>query len=256
MRRPAWWREVLLVAVVYGLYTLTRNTLPAHEARARANALDLLRLEQRLHLDIEQGLNSAIAGHGTNPLSVVFGYVYSTSHFVVTLAVLLWLYVARPRSYGRARTALLVATVVSLLGFWLCPLAPPRFFPELGFVDTIVRDGTWGSWGSNAVTAISNQYAAMPSVHVAWSLWSAAVVIMLVRSRWLKVVAAAYPVLVFFVIVGTGNHWTLDAAGGLVAAGLGAAAALLLDRLRRRRSSSAGPTAQTWTATRARQPSP
>jgi hypothetical protein len=228
--RPPWGREVVLVAASYGLYTLTRNTLPAHESRARANALDLARAERHLHLDIERTLNDAVAGHSTNPLSVLANYTYSLSHLLVTLAVLVWLYVARPQAYRTARTVLLVTTILGLIGFWLYPLAPPRFFPELGFIDTSVRDGTWGSWGSSTVAALSNQYAAMPSIHVAWSTWSAAAVAVCVRRRWLKAVALLYPLLVFVVILGTANHWTLDAAGGVAVIGLGAAVPVVASR--------------------------
>ena len=219
--RPAWWHELLLIAVVYGGYTLTRNTLPAHVARARGNALDVYRAERWLHVDVERALNDAVASRGAHALAVAANYMYSVSHLAVTVAVLGWLYVARSGAYRAARTTLLLTTVLGLLGFWLFPLAPPRFFPHLGFVDTIVRDGTWGSWGSNAVTKISNQYAAMPSVHVAWSAWAAAAIVLYARSRWLKAAAVLYPPVVVFVIIGTANHWVLDAVGGLVAVGLG-----------------------------------
>lgn len=230
--RPVWWHELALIAVTYGLYTLTRNTLPAHQARARANALDLLHVERHLHLDVERGLNDAVAGHGTRPLSVAANYFYSLTHLGVTVAVLVWLYLARPHAYRPARTALIATTVLGLLGFWLYPLAPPRFLPQLGFVDTVVRDGTWGSWGTNAVAEASNQYAAMPSIHVAWSLWSAAAVAIFARPLWLRAGVLLYPVVVLLVILGTGNHWTLDAAGGLAVAGLGAAVPVVVSHRR------------------------
>lgn len=220
MRRPdqpAWWREVALITGTYGIYTLTRNTLPPHILRAHANALDLYRVEQRLHLDAEAGLNRALAERGPHWLALAADYIYSLSHMGVTLAVLGWLYVARPQVYPRARTVLLLTTLVGLMAFWLYPLAPPRLVPQLGFVDTVVRDHTWGSWGSSAVTRMSNQYAAMPSVHVAWSVWVAATVARYAERRWLRVVACLYPVLMFLVIIATANHWTLDAAGGVAA---------------------------------------
>jgi hypothetical protein len=221
--RPSWWRELALIAVTYGIYTLTRNTLPTQIARARRNAMDLYRAEQDLHLDAEHAVNSFLATDGGHLLVVLANYTYSLAHFGVTIAVLVWLYVVHPDKYGAARTVLLLTTLLALVGFWLFPLAPPRFFPELGFVDTVVREGTWGSWGSSAVNKLSNQYAAMPSVHVAWSVWSAAAIVMWARPRWLRIAAVTYPIVVVLVIVGTGNHWTLDAAGGMAAVALGAA---------------------------------
>jgi hypothetical protein len=220
--RPAWWHEIALIAATYGIYTLTRNTLPAHLARARGNADDVYRLERRLHLDIELSVNQFLADHSRHWLAVIANYTYSLSHFAVTMAVLIWLYVARPHAYPGARTVLLLTTLLGLLGFWLYPLAPPRIFPDLGFVDTVVRDHTWGSWGTGTVTRISNQYAAMPSVHIAWSVWVAATVALCARRRWLRAAVWLYPALVFFVIIGTANHWTLDVAGGVAAVAIAA----------------------------------
>ena len=189
--RPVWWREVALVAGTYAIYSLTRNTLPDHVARARRHAEDVLRLEQQLHLDLERSFNHALATHVSGPLAVAADYLYATAHIWVALAVLCWLYVARPEAYRGARTVLLVTTWLSLLGFWLYPLAPPRLLPDLGFVDTVVREHVWGSWGSSTVERMSNQYAAMPSAHVAWSVWVAAVLVLYARRRLVRVVALA-----------------------------------------------------------------
>lgn len=230
--RPAWWRELLLVAVTYGIYSLIRNTLPAHLAKARANALGLYHAERHLHLDVERTLNDFVAARSHHAFAFLANYTYSLSHFGVTISVLVWLYVARPLAYRTARTVLLVATVLGLVGYWLYPLAPPRFFPGLGFVDTVVRDGIWGSWGSSTVAAVSNEYAAMPSIHVAWAIWSATAVALWARPLWLRAAAVLYPFLVFFVIVGTANHWTLDAAGGLAVIALGVAVVALAARWR------------------------
>lgn len=223
--RPSWWRELALILVTYGAYTLTRNTLPAHRVRAEANARGLYELEQRLHLDVERWLNDLVAGRGTNALSVLANYTYSLTHLTVTVAVLGWLYAARPQAYRAARTCVVVATALALVGFWLYPLAPPRFFPGLGFVDTIVRDGTWGSWADNAVADSSNQYAAMPSVHLVWALWSAGAVVRWARRRWLRVLAPLYPLTITFVILGTANHWLLDAVGAVAVLAAGVVAA-------------------------------
>ncbi len=220
--RPAWWLELLLIATTYGAYTLTRNTLPAQRTRAMSNALDVYRLERHLHIDVERSVNHLVADQLPHLVAVVADYTYSLSHFGVTAGVLVWLYVARAGAYRVARSVLLVTTVAGLLGFWLYPLAPPRLLPWLGFVDTVVRDGTWGSWSSTAVTEMSNQYAAMPSIHAAWSIWCAVTVVLLSRSRWVKAAAVAYPLVVFAVIVATANHWVLDALAGLAAVVVGA----------------------------------
>lgn len=227
-----------LVAATYGLYTLTRNALPDSHATARANARELYDLEQRLHVDGEHWLNTALAGPHLHALAVAANYVYSISHLLVTLSVLIWLYVRRPRRYAAARTVLLLTTLSGLIGYWLYPLAPPRFFPHLGFVDTVVRDSTWGGWGSSAMASMSNQYAAMPSMHVAWSIWVAGVVVLSLRSTVVRVAAIAYPMLIGVVVVATGNHWLLDAAGAIGALTLALLTYAVLRRLPRRRTTS------------------
>ncbi|MEM9515160.1 MAG: phosphatase PAP2 family protein, partial [Actinomycetota bacterium] len=91
-----------------------------------------------------------------------------------------------------------------------------------GFVDTIkVYGGPW-AFDSEAVASISNQYAAMPSMHIGWSTWSALAVWPLLRKRWLKALVLLYPAATLFCIVVTGNHYWIDGLGGLVAFAIGA----------------------------------
>lgn len=238
---PAWWRETLLVVVVYSTYTLTRNLIPTRVGLARHNADRLLALEKWLGVDVEHGLNQAFAASSVHWLAVAANYTYSVAHFGVTGGLLIWLYLRRPSTYRAARSILLLTTVLGLLGYWLMPLAPPRFFPGLGFVDTVVRDNTWASWASPTVVSVSNQYAAMPSMHAAWSVWSAAVLICCARGRWTRRLAMVYPTLICLVIVGTANHWVLDIVAGMAALGLASAAYVLYrsrTRLREARSTT------------------
>ena len=77
-----------------------------------------------------------------------------------------------------------------------------------GFVDTAAVDDA--SVYSGVGGALANQYAAMPSLHVGWSIVVAAAVIGTLRSRarWLIVL---HPVLTVLVVVVTANHYWLDA---------------------------------------------
>ena len=108
----------------------------------------------------------------------------------------------------------------ALLGFAFFSLAPPRLLPGGQFVDTVVIYRTWGSWGDTGVAAHSNQYAAMPSMHIGWSLWVGITVYRLANRQWVRMLGVAYPVATLFVIVGTGNHYFLDAVGGAAVLGL------------------------------------
>ena len=219
VRAPVWWQEIIFVAIVYELYSLVRNAVPEQERLALHRAASLLRVETDLHLDIERSVNGFVAH--AHALAYVLDYYYATLHFVVTIAVMVWLYRRHPLRYRSLRSVLLVTNVIALLGFWLFALAPPRMLSGRGFVDTIVTFHTWGSWGSSSVDAASNQFAAMPSLHIAWATWSAIVVVQLCRRTWLRVLAAAYPFATLFVIVGTANHFVLDAVGGVAVLALG-----------------------------------
>src|SRR5438874_10427812 len=112
-------------------------------------------------------------------------------------------------------------TGLALVGFALVPLMPPRLLTDHGFVDTLKQVGGLWSFDSGAMSKVSNQYAAMPSLHFGWSSWCACVLWPALRRPWAKVVVAAYPLLTLFAIVVTANHFFLDAVGGAVVFGAG-----------------------------------
>lgn len=224
--RRVWWRELLLVILGYWTYTLVRNTVPDQAGTATRNADQLYRLEQALRIDVELAVNLAV--DEVTWLIVGMNYYYAVAHFALAIGVLVWLYRRHPGHYPLARTVFLVTNGVALVAFYLYPLAPPRLLPRLGFVDTVVSHGTWGSWASGDVAAASNQYAAMPSMHVAWSLFCTAAILLLARRRWVRVIGLVHPVLTLVVIVATANHFVLDAVGGAAALGAGYAIPVLL----------------------------
>ena len=225
-RRPRWWQEIGFVLICYELYSLVRNAVPSQERTALRRAVDVLSAERSLHIDVEHTLNAFVARH--HALAYFCDYYYATLHFVVTIAVMVWLYRRHPLRYRALRTVVMATTVLGLVGFWLFALAPPRMLAGHGFVDTIVAFHTWGSWGSSGIDSASNQFAAMPSLHIGWSLWCAVVLVRLARRPWLRVLGALYPVATLFVIIGTANHFVLDAVGGLVAVAAGFAVQRIL----------------------------
>ena len=107
-------------------------------------------------------------------------------------------------------------TLIALAGDWLYPLAPPRLMTGGGYVDTAVKYELWGYTPSEAVTSLSNQYAAMPSMHFGWSLWVGVVLALLARTRLVRGLGVLYPILTLVVIVVTANHFVLDAVAALV----------------------------------------
>lgn len=232
-RRPRIWEELLFIAIAYQLYSLIRNGVPTRAANAFANAYAVLGLERALRIDIEPALNTAMAG--VRWLSLGAAYWYAIMHFVVTIGILVWLWRAHPLRYRAARSVLMITNLVALIGFWAFPLAPPRMLP--GFVDTVARDHIWGEFASAGVASASNQFAAMPSMHVGWSLWCGIVLLSLSRRRWVQGFGVLYPTITVFVIIGTANHYILDAVGGLAALACG----LTIQRLRSGQPALAAP---------------
>ncbi|WP_200260477.1 phosphatase PAP2 family protein [Streptomyces sp. HSG2] len=218
-RAPRLWFEILLVAVSYWTYSLVRNAVPEQRDQALRNAEWLWEAEGRLGIAVEESINHAV--NSVTWLIVGMNYYYATLHFVITLAVLVWLYRRHPLRYAPIRTALFATTGVALAGYYLYPLAPPRLMKGDLFVDTVMTHQTWGSMASGDLKNMSNQYAAMPSMHIGWSLWCGLTLFALARVPWVRVLGLLYPALTLVVIVATANHFWLDAVGGMVCLGFG-----------------------------------
>jgi PAP2 superfamily len=221
------------VAAFYAVYDAIRGVISGSIPRAQGDGGDLLRWERWTHLDPEHALNNAL--QHVSVVAIPACYFYATLHFIVTPAVLIWTYRARPAAYRNARTVLAIVTASALIGFWRFPTAPPRLLTDGGFHDTLAAYRNWGWWGSDAsvpagAAAIANQFAAMPSLHMAWAAWCGATVFRLASRRWLRVLAVAYPVLTALVVLGTANHYLADVVAG---AGLWLLADLGVRRLSR-----------------------
>lgn len=219
LSRPNLLLELLLIRVVYSVYAHVRLAATAGRATAEEHGRQIHSLEQWLHIDIEHWANHAVVGIG--PLRNFFDYYYSTFHFIVPLAILGVLYARRPADYRWVRSSIGFTTLLALVGFWLYPLAPPRLMPGLGFIDTVhgVQDFAKPDYGT--LTSMTNQYAAMPSLHFGWSLWCGVVIVMLAPKAWMKALGLLHPLVTVSAIIATGNHWVLDAVGGAVVVALG-----------------------------------
>ncbi|MFG3657128.1 phosphatase PAP2 family protein [Streptomyces sp. NPDC047706] len=218
-RRPRLWFEILLIAVSYWTYSLIRNAVPEQKAEALRNADWIWKAEQVLGIAVEQSVNHA--ANSVTWLIVGMNYYYATLHFVVTLGVLVWLYRGHPGRYAATRMVLFATTGVALVGYYLYPLAPPRLMNGGHFVDTVMVHQTWGSMASGDLKSMSNQYAAMPSMHIGWSLWCGLTIFALATVPWARMLGLLYPTLTLVVIVATANHFWLDALGGMLCLAFG-----------------------------------
>ena len=228
--RLRWWREVLYIAAFYGVYSVIRNTqgsATVSAAHAFQNAREMIRIERAFGLFFEEDLQDLFLDW--RPFIQFWNLFYGTFHFVVTVVALILLFRRFPARYPRWRNTLAATTGLALIGFATYPLMPPRLLPaSYGFVDTLrVYGGLW-SFQSGPVAQVSNQYAAMPSLHFAWSTWSALVLYPMLVRPWSRALILLYPAATLFAIVVTANHYWIDAAGGALVLAVGTAVGFAL----------------------------
>lgn len=224
-RLPRGWfdvlRQVALFAAAYYAYRLVRGVVDGEASLAFENARLLVDAERTLGLFFEPALQTWALGQSW--VADGASWIYVHTHVVVTTGFLIWLYLARNSAFYCVRNMFLIAMGIALVGYVAFPAAPPRLLPEWGFSDTVV--GLVGEKAARGAEFLYNPFAAVPSMHVAFALLVGVPAMLLVRRRGLKVLWAAYPLLVTFVVVVTGNHFWLDAVLGAAVAAASAYAA-------------------------------
>lgn len=219
VKRTHWWREVLLIAAFYGLYSLVRDLRggkPVSVAMAYTNATRIIRLERFFGIFQEQRIEHwFLSAHWLIKICDDF---YGIVHFVAVIAVLLILFFKYPARYRQWRNTLALVTGLALLGFYFFPLMPPRLLPSppYHFVDTLQTIGGLWNFSGGPVSDVTNQYASMPSLHTAWSTWCAVALIPVIRPLWGKIAILILPGFTIFAIVVTANHYFADAIAGLL----------------------------------------
>ncbi|MFZ4515684.1 MAG: phosphatase PAP2 family protein [Acidimicrobiia bacterium] len=229
-----WWLEILMLALFYGTYSFIRNANGNDVQAAFENAKHVMQLQSMVGINHEATLQMW-ALH-VRPLVIALNYFYGSFHFFVTIGVGIFLFIKWRNDYPRWRNTIAIATAVALIGFIFFPLMPPRLLDQYcttctyGFIDTMAKYPTFWSFNSGAVSRISNQYAAMPSVHCAWALWCACALYPRVKHIWAKVLAVVYPIVTVITIVLTANHYFLDAVAGFAVLGIAYLAARRMTR--------------------------
>jgi hypothetical protein len=208
--------ELLAVGWLAWLYDVVTGLAPLRQALALAHGRSLLHFEQSLHMALELSFNRWLAAHHT--LGVVLSYYYDNAHFIVTFALLGWLWWRRPDIYRPLRNALVGINLIGLVVFWRYPVAPPRMLG--GFTDVIASSHALGSWHTGSLAADADQLAAMPSLHIAWAAWCGVALWRMSARRWMRGVALLYPCLTACVVLSTANHYLLDVLAGAVTAAI------------------------------------
>ena len=258
-----WWKELLLAAAVYLVYSIVRNQFGSAGGDPRpafGHALDLIDVERALNLYVEADVQQWYLDLPADGLIRLWNVYYGLAHFVVTFVALVWMFRRDPSRHRLMRNTLALTTAVAVIGFAAYSLMPPRllddpgeyggcqvYAPEaaaaaepgaltapgcdrFGYVDTIAAYGGWISFGNEGYEDVSNQYAAMPSMHIGWSTWCAFVLVPLLRRRWARALAVAYPFITLVCIVLTANHYWIDGVGGLLCLAIGYGLARALTR--------------------------
>jgi hypothetical protein len=232
--RLRWWKELLFTGAIYLFYESTRNLTKSGANVAYENALEIIRAQKWLRINWEYEVQQFFIDDRWVLISS--NYFYGAGYVVSTLFALIWLYRSRPDHYPFWRNTLAIGTLLGLVGFRFYPLMPPRLLDVhlgevvYGFVDTLKEFPTLWSFDNSAMEKVSNQYAAMPSLHCGWAIWVMVSTFGLVRTQVMKVVVVLLPVTTIFVVVVTANHYLVDAAGGLVIMTIGYGASMLVTR--------------------------
>jgi len=204
--------EIALLGSLYGLYTLARNMRSQDLDQANAFAHHLVSVERILALAFEPQVNHWVDARVW--IAVPLCFWYATLHYLVTPSVLILVARKRPDLYGSARTSIVLATLVALIMYWTLPTTPPRLLGVNSYVDTMEHYAGYGWWGAHASApgpaAWTNEYAAFPSMHAGWSIWVAIQLTRLFPRRWPAVLGWLYFLGTSFVVIGTGNHYTID----------------------------------------------
>jgi membrane-associated phospholipid phosphatase len=246
-----WWKEALIMGIFYALYTATRNQFGSRSAgtesmteQAFQNAMSMIRLERAMGLFHEETIQDWFMPY--KGFMQFLNTYYGTAHFAVTIGVFIVLYRRRKDVFPLFRNALAAMTGLAIIGFALFPLMPPRLLDapcpkdgghggvciehemrnyngatSFGFTDTLKEFGGPWSFDSEGIASISNQYAAMPSLHIGWASWCAVGMWPLARRKWVRAAVLLYPATTLFCIVVTGNHYWIDGIGGIIALGAG-----------------------------------
>jgi membrane-associated phospholipid phosphatase len=204
----------------YAAYQTARGYADRDVARAFQNGRDVIDLERRAGMLWELSLQGVLGS--SDVLIRLASWTYWLSQFAVLGLALLFVYLRRNEFFLRFRNTVLLTNLIGLVGYATLPTAPPRMYPDLGFVDTLARFSSVNH-GSSVIEFAANPYAAMPSLHAADALIVGVAMALIVRRPAFKALWLAWPAWVWFIVMATGNHFWLDIAAGIVVAGVAAA---------------------------------
>jgi hypothetical protein len=227
---PRGWVDLLVqfavIAAAYWAWRYARGAVDGGVSESFAHARDLISVERSLHSFVEIDLQEWAISTGW--AGEVARWGYANLHFKGSVLALTVIYFGWRGSYGFVRNTVIAAMAISVIGYGLYPTAPPRFIPELGLDPSVTGNSPVIS---NPGDPLFNPFAAVPSMHVGLSIIFAWSLALLVGPRPLKALLFAYPLLMTYVVVASGNHFWIDGLFGAFAAAAAVGLATLLAKL-------------------------
>jgi membrane-associated phospholipid phosphatase len=219
-------RQVGMFVVAFMFYGLVRGLVHSGGGTYKpfGDATKVIDLERTLHIFIEPNIQASVAN--VHWLMTALAWSYLNTQFAITTAVVAFIYVRHNDSFYFVRNMFMVAMGLALIGYSVFPTAPPRLMPEWGFTDPVSQLMNGGVPLDYTMAGhLTNDYAAIPSMHVCFAVMIAWPMAKLVTWRWAKAAWTLYPLVVIFVVVATANHFLVDVFFGAMTAAIAAALA-------------------------------
>ena len=221
-------RESGIVGLAAYFYFFVRGLIHARESEAMDNARSLVSFEQSLGIFRERQLQSLILDH--HWLVTLFNWIYIYGHWPVVVGTLVWLFARHREMFPVFRSAMLISGLIGFAFFFLFPMAPPRLVDGLGLVDTVTLHSE--AYRVLQPPSLTNQFAAMPSLHVGWNLLMGIAIVTMSTNRFWKVFGVLMPLAMYLATILTANHYFLDGVVGSALALFGLAVAWKFSRPR------------------------
>ena len=212
--------ELSLISALYTLWRLALKLPLDQPSGAIERARQIDRFQHWLHMPAELSLQQFVLQHDW--LAQATNFYYAVFHVPAMILFLVWIFIRHRDKYPRWRSSLAMLTAACLVIRYI-RVAPPRFLPELGYIDLATRYGlsVYGPVG----TGVSDQFAAMPSIHVGWAAIVSFGIVFSSTSRW-RWIYLSHLLITVLAVSATGNHWWLDGVAAIAILGL----ALVIDR--------------------------
>lgn len=210
-------REIAGTAAIMVFYFYLRGIRPDNAEGSVTRSLRLIQFEQSIGVFQEVRWQAAFLGHGWAMEAA--NIIYAWGHYPVMAAIALWLVIKDPVRFRFVRNVLLVSALIGIVSYWIIPAAPPRLMEsygyDYGFIDTV--HGAASNVNYFQPGPFVNDYAALPSFHFGWILLSSMAVWANTSNRYVRALAVAMSVVMWWAVTVTGNHYFFDMVmGGVV----------------------------------------